>query len=65
MKADKIVNIDQEACTGCGACVSMCPKEILYINEKTQKCAVTDETKCDRLAGCERVCPADAIKIGG
>jgi ferredoxin len=24
---------------------------------------VTDETKCDKFRGCERVCPTEAIKI--
>jgi NAD-dependent dihydropyrimidine dehydrogenase PreA subunit len=24
---------------------------------------VTDETQCDKLRGCEQVCPVDAIKI--
>ncbi|OGS20253.1 MAG: hypothetical protein A3J83_07360 [Elusimicrobia bacterium RIFOXYA2_FULL_40_6] len=64
MGTNKIVTIDEAACTGCGVCVSMCPKKILYINKKNKKCMVTDETKCDRLAGCERMCPAGAIKIG-
>jgi 2-oxoglutarate ferredoxin oxidoreductase subunit delta len=63
--AGSIVQIDDNACTGCGICVSMCPKRILYIDKKTRKCAVTDESKCDRLAGCERACPAKAIKIEG
>jgi NAD-dependent dihydropyrimidine dehydrogenase PreA subunit len=63
MQEQKVVDIDQERCTGCGVCVDMCPKEILFIDKKTGKCAVTDENKCDRLAGCEMACPANAIKI--
>jgi NAD-dependent dihydropyrimidine dehydrogenase PreA subunit len=35
----------------------------LYIDEKSGKCKVTDESKCDRLAGCEKACPVNAIKI--
>jgi len=62
---DTVVEINKDACTGCGACVSMCPQKILYINKKTKKCEVTDHSKCDRLGGCERVCPATAIKIAG
>lgn len=57
-----VVRIDREGCTGCGACVSLCPKKILYLDDEG-KCAVTDESQCDRLAGCERVCPAGAITI--
>ncbi|MFA5336921.1 MAG: 4Fe-4S binding protein [Candidatus Omnitrophota bacterium] len=59
----KIVIIDEELCIGCGACVSLCPKKILYIDEKSGKCKVTDELKCDHLRGCEKVCPVDALKI--
>ena len=60
---NKIVIIDEESCIGCGACVSLCPNKILYINKKSGKCKVGDETQCDRLRGCVKVCPGDAIKI--
>lgn len=60
---NKIVIIDENLCTGCAQCVNMCPKRILYIDEATGKCKVTDETKCDRLRGCEQACPVQAIKI--
>jgi 2-oxoglutarate ferredoxin oxidoreductase subunit delta len=59
----KIVILDQDLCIGCGLCVELCPKKILYIEENSQKCQVSDENKCDRLRGCERVCPVAAIKI--
>ena len=60
---NKIVVIDEVLCTGCGTCVEICPNRILYIDEKDNVCKVTDETKCDRLRGCERLCPTSAIKI--
>jgi 7,8-dihydropterin-6-yl-methyl-4-(beta-D-ribofuranosyl)aminobenzene 5'-phosphate synthase len=60
---NKIVIIDEGLCVGCGACVSLCPKKILFIDEKSGKCKVSDESKCDRLRGCEKVCPLEAIKI--
>lgn len=60
---NKIVMIDEALCVGCMACVSLCPKKILYIDEKTGKCKVNEESKCDRLRGCEKVCPVAAIKI--
>jgi len=59
----KIVLINEKLCIGCGACVELCPKKILYIDEKSGKCKVKDESKCDRLRGCEKACPVSAIKI--
>lgn len=59
----QVVNIDDKLCTGCGACVAICPQKILYINEETGICKVTDQDQCDRLRGCEKVCPAEAIRI--
>jgi NAD-dependent dihydropyrimidine dehydrogenase PreA subunit len=56
------VLVDRDACIGCGACVDMCPKQILGLDGEN-KCVVSDQSKCDRLGGCERVCPTDAIKI--
>ncbi len=58
-----IVQINEATCTGCKNCVNLCPREILYIDEATGKCKVTDETKCDRMKGCERVCKSKSIKI--
>lgn len=57
-----IVKIDEQLCIGCGDCVNLCPQKILYIDDD-DICRVTDQRKCDRLRGCERVCPTEAIKI--
>lgn len=60
---NKIVIIDEDLCIGCGACVSLCPKKILYIDDKSGKCKVTDESKCDHLRGCEKVYLVNALRI--
>jgi len=59
---NKIVIIDDSLCTGCGLCVDQCPEKILIIDD-TGLCRVTDEKKCGKSKCCEKVCPADAIKI--
>ena len=60
---NKIVLINKDLCIGCAKCIKTCPKKILYLDESTKKCIVSDETKCDRFRGCELVCPVKAIKI--
>jgi len=60
---NKIVLIDESLCIGCAKCVELCPRKILYIDNASKKCKVSNETKCDKLAGCQRVCPVKAIKI--
>jgi len=62
-REDGVVLIDANKCTGCGACVELCPKKILFLDETDNVCRVTDETRCDKRRGCERVCPSKAIKI--
>lgn len=63
MAENDIVQINEELCTGCGDCVNMCPMGILYIDEETNLCKVTDHQKCDLRRGCESACPYEAIKI--
>jgi len=59
----EVVNINDETCLGCGACVDICPQHILYIDNDKDTAAVTDHRRCDRMKGCEMVCPVGAIKI--
>jgi len=60
---NKIVIINESLCIGCGKCVKICPKKILFINEQAGKCKVTDEFKCGKSGCCEKICPVKAIKI--
>ena len=60
---NKIVIIDESLCIGCGQCVEICPKKILFIDVQTNICKVTDELKCGKARCCEKICPVKAIKI--
>lgn len=60
---EKIVIINQQLCVGCGKCVNKCPKKILFIEPNTNKCQVSDETKCGKAGCCEKICPEKAIRI--
>ena len=44
-------------CTGCGACLEICPKMAITIVDTMKNMnAVIDETNCIKCGGCERVC---------
>jgi len=60
---DQVVSRNEELCLGCGVCVKMCPQHILYLDDSASTVRVSEPGKCDRKRGCERVCPAGAIKI--
>lgn len=50
------VNID--ICTGCGACIDVCPMEAIVIKDGK---AFILEDKCANCRICERECPVEAI----
>ena len=57
----KIVFIDEEKCTGCGACASACHEgAIEMVNGKAR---LMRDDYCDGLGDCLPSCPADAISI--
>jgi len=52
--------IDEETCTGCGACIEVCPYDALSLENDL---AVVNE-KCTFCGACvEDVCPVDAITL--
>lgn len=52
--------VDQEKCTGCGACVSVCPVDAITISDGK---AHVDTGKCTGCAVCRDECPYDAISM--
>jgi len=60
---NKIVIIDESLCIGCGKCVKICPKKILFIDLNIGKCKVIDEGKCGRSGCCQKICPVKAVKV--
>ncbi|MCX7771462.1 MAG: 4Fe-4S binding protein, partial [Proteobacteria bacterium] len=57
----KIIEIDEEKCTGCGLCVPGCAEGALQIING--KARLVKETYCDGLGACLGECPEGALKI--
>jgi len=58
------IEIDEDACSGCAVCISLCPYGALSLKEgKDHPVAEIDVLKCKRCGVCETACPSVAIKI--
>ena len=57
----KIVNINEELCNGCGACIPKCVEGALQIVEG--KARIIKDSYCDGLGACLGQCPQGAITI--
>ncbi|MFC1907665.1 ATP-binding protein [Chloroflexota bacterium] len=57
----KIVNIDEDKCTGCGICIPNCVEGALQIVDG--KARLIKEIYCDGLGACLGECSEDAITI--
>ena len=62
LKDKKLYEIaDRRSCTGCGACVSVCPKECIRMeeNEEGFLYPLIDHEKCINCGLCFKACPTE------
>lgn len=59
---DEIPVINESKCTGCGKCVFICPKRVIYIENKKAK--IHQINDCMLCSHCYAVCEFDAIDFG-
>ena len=53
----------KKKCTGCKACVNICPVQALHIDPKNPEKVVFASKKCIHCFCCHEVCPGNAIEI--
>ncbi|ODS39463.1 MAG: hypothetical protein A7315_11020 [Candidatus Altiarchaeales archaeon WOR_SM1_79] len=56
----KGITLDRDRCIDCGACISICPTNALYLEDFSVK---LDESKCGLCRRCVDDCPVRALKI--
>jgi len=61
MAVRKIIEIDDELCTGCGVCIPNCPEGALLVIDG--KARLISDIFCDGLGACLGECPEGAISI--
>ncbi len=59
-KALIVYSVSSETCTGCGACIKVCPVQAIT-GEKKAAHSIS-ETVCIKCGACIEVCPVNAIK---
>lgn len=52
---------DGNKCTGCAACMNICPKDCITMdfNERFELVPKIDEQKCIKCGACQRICPSN------
>jgi ferredoxin len=53
--------IDRQRCTGCRACIEVCPTNAL--GQVAERAALVDPSACIWCARCEEICPTNAIGL--
>jgi formate dehydrogenase (NADP+) beta subunit len=54
--SDGLPKVDQEKCTGCGACERVCPKHIIRLTSVTRR-IMREYTQEECITPCQRACP--------
>ncbi len=55
------LTLDDEKCTGCGMCTSVCPQAVFEI--AGDKARIADRDACMECGACARNCPTVAVSV--
>ncbi len=57
------LQLDRQACIGCGSCVEVCPHRVLAMEEAERKVRVQDRNGCIECGACAMNCPTRALTV--
>jgi len=59
--ARKVIDHDRELCNDCGACVSLCPATVMWLDKRSN--LVVEKQKCIGCGNCVDACPRRALSL--
>ena len=57
---DHVFEVDEDKCFGCGACIALCPVNVLVLVDRM---IIVNEEKCTHCELCIPSCPVSALDI--
>lgn len=57
------LQLDQDKCTGCGMCLTVCPHQVLELQIGSSRVCIQDRDACMECGACSRNCPVGAISV--
>lgn len=61
LKNGDTLSLNVSLCTGCGACVDVCPHAVLGL--ASGKAVIAERERCMECGACARNCPAGALSV--
>ncbi len=55
------LQLNIEACVGCGACVTVCPHRVFQVQDR--KARIVDKDACMECGACAMNCPTAAVSV--
>jgi len=57
------IHLKIDKCTGCGACVNICPGDLWRLDKKSHKAYLLSQEDCWNCFSCAKVCEPEAIEV--
>ncbi|WP_104370559.1 4Fe-4S dicluster domain-containing protein [Desulfocucumis palustris] len=55
--------IDQQVCIGCGVCATVCPGDVIEVDDTSKKAQIKYPQDCWTCFNCEMACPVHAVDV--